>query len=94
VHLRAASGYAEVYRQTNVVAYKLAPVLAPTVGGGFQLEGKAVLARFEERSDKGPASYPDRDRTLFLQKILRGGTTRQAAAPKGDGAALRLNQSF
>ncbi|MBU6157103.1 MAG: hypothetical protein KJS87_09235 [Alphaproteobacteria bacterium] len=94
VHLRAASGYAEVYRQTNVVTYKLAPVLAPTVGGGFQLEGTAVLARFEERSDKGAASYPDRDRTLFLQKILRGGTTRKAEAPKSGGAALRLNQSF
>jgi hypothetical protein len=56
----------------ETVAHLLAPVLAPTVGGGFQLEGTAVLARFEERSDKGTASYPDRDRTRFLQKILRG----------------------
>jgi hypothetical protein len=94
VHLRAASGYEEVYRRTNAVVHLLAPVLAPTVGGGFQLEGTAVLARFEERSDKGTASYPDRDRTLFLQKILRGGTTPKREPPNSGSAALRLNQSF
>ncbi len=94
VHLRAGGGYAEVYRKTNTVVHLLAPVLAPTVGGGFQLEGQAVLARFEERSDKGPASYPERDRTLFLQKILGVGTTRKAAVPNSGSATLRLNQSF
>lgn len=94
VHLRAAGGYEEVYRRTNVVVHLLAPVLAPTVGGGFQLEGRAVLARFDERSDKGPASYPERDRSLFLQKILGVGPAGRPAAPGSGGPTLRLNQSF
>lgn len=94
VHLRAASSYAEVYRKTNAVVHLLAPVLAPTVGGGLELKGQSVLARFEERSDKGPASYPERDRTLFLQKILGVSTTRKPSPPDGGSAALRLNQSF
>lgn len=94
VHLRAANGYEEVYRRTNAIVHLLAPVLAPTVGGGFQLEGQAVLARFEERSDKGPASYPDRDRSLFLQKVLGVSTTAKREPPNSGSAALRLNQSF
>jgi hypothetical protein len=94
VHLRAASSYAEVYRKTNAVVHLLAPVLAPTVGGGLELKGQSVLARFEERSDKGPASYPERDRTLFLQKILGVSTTRKPPPPDSGNAALRLNQSF
>jgi len=94
VHLRANGGYTEVYRKTNAVVHLLAPVLAPTVGGGFQLQGQAVLARFEERSDKGPTSYPDRDRRLFLQKLLGVGTARKPAPPNSGRAALRLNQSF
>ncbi len=70
MHEQQGNAFRETYRKTFVVTYKLAPLFAPTAGGGYQLRMHPVLARWRETINIDKKYYEKPDLTAFLTERL------------------------
>lgn len=98
MHEKRGGGFAETYRKTFVVTYRLAPFYAPTAEGGSELRMYPALARMRETINISERYYEKPDWTAFvtgrlgLDLALRRDNAREDTRTVLNDALLRTGE--